>query len=402
MSVNGVEIKVGQKWKTRNGKLAEVIAGPDSGVTYIWCVEMLPSGPKWTANENGEQLHDNKGPWDLQFLVEDPEVALTQPAARMVEEIKLTPHPLRRAADWPNVAAAVDETAGLSPDLKPGDGVYDPAPTEPQFENSLPGALLGPDEALRNLEVKEGDPRSQQTADSPKRRAVDDPVVAAIERLQSNQDDQGRTPFMRAVDLGQAVNEAVAKLADTVKVTFKEPLTPSDVRGEPPFMQAVESGQAYVDPRHPMTIKPTPEQARTLRDLMDEGFKQLSEFGPLEVRESSVPVGVETLAEMRPGHIEWVKREVPADPTRTDEFEVNFRGATDDTPQSALDRQIGGGHYKQFAIQPVEFIHKNGIGFIEGNCIKYLARWREKGGIQDLEKVKHYLDLLIELERGES
>ena len=66
--------------------------------------------------------------------------------------------------------------------------------------------------------------------------------------------------------------------------------------------------------------------------------------------------------------------------------------------KSALDVQIGGGHYKQFAIQPVEFIHKNGIPFIEGNCIKYLARWRDKGGIEDLKKVKHYIDLLIEME----
>lgn len=69
-----------------------------------------------------------------------------------------------------------------------------------------------------------------------------------------------------------------------------------------------------------------------------------------------------------------------------------------DPSKSALDVQIGGGHYKQFAIQPVEFIHKNGIPFIEGNCIKYLARWRDKGGIEDLKKVKHYIDLLIEME----
>jgi hypothetical protein len=66
---------------------------------------------------------------------------------------------------------------------------------------------------------------------------------------------------------------------------------------------------------------------------------------------------------------------------------------------SALSVQVGGGHYKSFAIQPVEFIHRNGIPFIEGNAIKYLCRWRDKGGIQDLEKVKHYIDLLIEMER---
>lgn len=60
--------------------------------------------------------------------------------------------------------------------------------------------------------------------------------------------------------------------------------------------------------------------------------------------------------------------------------------------------QIGGAHYKGCAIQPVQFIHANSIPFIEGNCIKYLVRWREKGGLKDLEKVKHYIDLLIELE----
>lgn len=65
---------------------------------------------------------------------------------------------------------------------------------------------------------------------------------------------------------------------------------------------------------------------------------------------------------------------------------------------SALDVQVGGGHYKGFAIQPVEFIHANGLPFIEGNCIKYLCRWRGKDGVKDLEKVKHYVDLLIELE----
>lgn len=65
---------------------------------------------------------------------------------------------------------------------------------------------------------------------------------------------------------------------------------------------------------------------------------------------------------------------------------------------SALEVQVGGSHYKGRAIQPVEFIHANNLPFIEGNCIKYLVRWRDKGGIKDLEKVKHYIDLLIELE----
>lgn len=65
---------------------------------------------------------------------------------------------------------------------------------------------------------------------------------------------------------------------------------------------------------------------------------------------------------------------------------------------SALDTQIGGQHYKDKAIQPVEFIHANHLGFCEGNVVKYISRWRQKNGIADLQKAKHYLELLIELE----
>ena len=65
---------------------------------------------------------------------------------------------------------------------------------------------------------------------------------------------------------------------------------------------------------------------------------------------------------------------------------------------SAKDEQIGGQHYKDMAIQPAEFITKNGIGYIEGSVIKYVCRWRKKNGIEDLKKAKHFLELLIDLE----
>lgn len=65
---------------------------------------------------------------------------------------------------------------------------------------------------------------------------------------------------------------------------------------------------------------------------------------------------------------------------------------------TALDKQVAGDHYKNLAIQPVEFIHANGIGYMEGNVIKYVTRWRKKNGIADLEKARHYIDLLIQLE----
>ena len=59
-------------------------------------------------------------------------------------------------------------------------------------------------------------------------------------------------------------------------------------------------------------------------------------------------------------------------------------------------KQVGGNHYKKYQIQPVEFIVKNNIGFCEGNIIKYILRFKEKGGVQDLEKAKHYIELLID------
>ncbi len=65
---------------------------------------------------------------------------------------------------------------------------------------------------------------------------------------------------------------------------------------------------------------------------------------------------------------------------------------------SALQTQEGGDHYKKMAIQPVEYIHKNRIGFIEGAVIKYVSRWRSKNGLEDLKKARHMLDLLIEME----
>ena len=66
---------------------------------------------------------------------------------------------------------------------------------------------------------------------------------------------------------------------------------------------------------------------------------------------------------------------------------------------SALDKQVGGLHYKVGAIQPIEYIEANELGYHEGNVIKYVSRWRDKGGIQDLQKAIHYIELLIEKEQ---
>jgi len=65
---------------------------------------------------------------------------------------------------------------------------------------------------------------------------------------------------------------------------------------------------------------------------------------------------------------------------------------------TALDKQVGGTHYKLLRIQPVEYIHANKLGYMEGNVIKYITRYKTKGQLADLEKAKHYIELLIDME----
>ena len=69
---------------------------------------------------------------------------------------------------------------------------------------------------------------------------------------------------------------------------------------------------------------------------------------------------------------------------------------------SALDTQVGGSHYKNMTIQPVEFIERNNLGFCVGNIIKYVCRYKDKNGIEDLKKARHYVDLLIEIEESKN
>lgn len=68
----------------------------------------------------------------------------------------------------------------------------------------------------------------------------------------------------------------------------------------------------------------------------------------------------------------------------------------DQTP--ANQRQVGGDHYKKQGIQHWDYVLANGIPYMEAQIIKYVSRWRDKGGIQDLEKAKHFLEKLIEHE----
>jgi hypothetical protein len=65
-------------------------------------------------------------------------------------------------------------------------------------------------------------------------------------------------------------------------------------------------------------------------------------------------------------------------------------------PEGANARQVGGTHYRG-KMQHWDFVEKHGLGYVEGNATKYLSRWRNKNGLQDLEKSQHYVDKLIEL-----
>lgn len=66
---------------------------------------------------------------------------------------------------------------------------------------------------------------------------------------------------------------------------------------------------------------------------------------------------------------------------------------------SALDTQVGGNHYKEMPIQPMEYSMANGLDACQHTIVKYVTRFRQKGGIQDLEKARHVIDMLIEFER---
>jgi len=63
----------------------------------------------------------------------------------------------------------------------------------------------------------------------------------------------------------------------------------------------------------------------------------------------------------------------------------------------ATDKQIGGKHYKDFKIQPIEFITKNKLSFIQGCVVKYICRFDKKNGKEDLEKIIHYCELQKQL-----
>jgi len=68
---------------------------------------------------------------------------------------------------------------------------------------------------------------------------------------------------------------------------------------------------------------------------------------------------------------------------------------------SSFDRQEGGAHYKGMAIQPIDYIQRNGMDWCSGNVVKYISRHRSKNGAEDVRKAIHYCQMLLEVEYGE-
>ena len=69
-----------------------------------------------------------------------------------------------------------------------------------------------------------------------------------------------------------------------------------------------------------------------------------------------------------------------------------------DIPSLANANQVGGEHYRNKAIQPWDYIVSNNLGYLEGCVVKYVSRYKEKGGVQDLKKAAHYLQKLMEVQ----
>jgi hypothetical protein len=69
---------------------------------------------------------------------------------------------------------------------------------------------------------------------------------------------------------------------------------------------------------------------------------------------------------------------------------------------SALKQQVGGSHYTKYPIQPVQYVQANRLRYLESSVIKYVTRHQDKGGAQDIRKAIHCLELLLQLEYGES
>lgn len=92
----------------------------------------------------------------------------------------------------------------------------------------------------------------------------------------------------------------------------------------------------------------------------------------------------------------------PCNKTFLSEFVVEIQDEPEENPQpsSANEVQVGGTHYHKGSIQPWDYIIDQNLGYLEGNVVKYVSRYKNKNGLEDLKKARHYLDKLIETEEA--
>lgn len=93
-------------------------------------------------------------------------------------------------------------------------------------------------------------------------------------------------------------------------------------------------------------------------------------------------------AALRPGEIPVIMREGGRLPLPLGGYHVAIPQVVD-----PMARQVGGLHYRDFPVQPTEFAQKNGYDFCSGSILKYLARYRMKNGVEDLQKARHYVEI---------
>jgi hypothetical protein len=99
----------------------------------------------------------------------------------------------------------------------------------------------------------------------------------------------------------------------------------------------------------------------------------------------------------RESHEQYMVRKLKQD---KEEYQELMKGTHEYEYGKATDKQVGGSHYKDCAIQPVDYIVENNLDFLEGNVVKYITRHRTKGGIEDIKKVIHYAELILEKKYG--
>lgn len=100
-----------------------------------------------------------------------------------------------------------------------------------------------------------------------------------------------------------------------------------------------------------------------------------------------------------PIYVAELRDENPEKCTSVSEESIDGLRASD-TKLFELKTQVGGDHYAKCAIQPIDYIMANGLDYLQGNVIKYVTRYKNKNGVEDLEKAAHYLRIMIEREKA--